>query len=206
MSDVNATQKEFVKNHPHSYACPIILQGLLNSSDLSEFESLVNGLDPDVARTPEVIFLKKRISEKKVVEIGQKAPDFTLNDVNGVPVTLSSKVGAKLLLIDFWAAWCAPCRKENPNIVKVYNEFKSKGFDILGVSLDRNKEDWIQAIAKDNLTWTQVSDLLYWNSAAAKLYLVTSIPANFLLDKNGIIIAKNIRGEALATKVKELLK
>ncbi len=206
MSNVNATQKEFVKNHPHSYACPIILQGLLNSTDLSEFESLVNSLDPDVARTPEVIFLKKRISEKKVVEIGQKAPDFTLNDVNGVPVTLSSKVGAKLLLIDFWAAWCAPCRKENPNIVKVYNEFKSKGFDILGVSLDRNKEDWIQAIAKDNLTWTQVSDLLYWNSASAKLYLVTSIPANFLLDKNGIIIAKNIRGEALATKVRELLK
>jgi peroxiredoxin len=206
MSEVNSIQKDFVRNNPHSYACPVILQGLLNSQELSEFESLVNGLDPDVARTPEVIFLKKRISERKVVEIGRKAPDFTLNDVNGVPVTLSSKVGAKLLLIDFWAAWCAPCRKENPNVVKVYNEFKNKGFDIMGVSLDRKKEDWVQAIAKDNLTWTQVSDLLFWNSAAAKLYLVTSIPANFLLDKNGIIVAKNIRGEALAAKVKELLK
>jgi peroxiredoxin len=205
MSQVNTIQKSFVKNNPHSYASPYILQGLLNSTDLTEIESLVNALDPDVARTPEVIFLKNRIRQNKVVEIGQKAPDFTLNDVNGVPVSLSSKVGAKLLLIDFWAAWCAPCRVENPNVVKVYNEFKSKGFDILGVSLDRKKEDWIQAVAKDNLTWTQVSDLLFWSSPVAKSYLVTSIPANFLLDKNGIIIAKNVRGEALPAKVKALL-
>jgi peroxiredoxin len=205
MTEVNTIQKNFVRNNPSSYASPVILQGLLNTTDHSEFESLVKNLDSNVGRTPEVVFLKRRISERKVVEIGQKAPDFTLNDVNGVPVSLSSKIGTKLLLIDFWAAWCAPCRAENPNLVKVYNEFKSKGFDVLGVSLDRKKEDWIQAIAKDNLTWTQVSDLLYWNSPVARSYLVTAIPANFLLDKNGIIIAKNIRGEALSAKVKELL-
>jgi peroxiredoxin len=205
MAKIFATQIEFVKNHPKSYASPAILQNLFNYLKLPEFESLVNSLDPDVARTTAIIFLKTRIKEQKVTEIGQKAPDFTLTDQNGVPVSLYSKLGSKLLLVDFWAAWCAPCRAENPSVVKVYNEFKSKGFDIFGVSLDRTKEDWIQAIAKDNLTWTHVSDLLYWNSAAAKLYAVKSIPANFLLDQNGIILAKNIRGEDLYNKVKELL-
>ncbi len=128
-----------------------------------------------------------------------------VNDSNSNQVSLSSKLGPKLLLVDFWAAWCATCRAENPNVVKVYNKFKNKGFDILGVSLDRTKEDWIKAIEKDNLTWTQVSDLLYFNSAAARIYLVRAIPTNFLLDQNGTIIAKNLRVEALYSKVKELL-
>ncbi len=205
MTKIFATQIDFVKSHPQSYANPIILQGLFNFMKLPEFESLVNSLDPDVARTTAIIFLKTRIKEQKVTEIGQKAPDFTLNDQNGTPVSLYSKLGSKLLLVDFWAAWCAPCRAENPNVVKVYNEFKSKSFDVFGVSLDRTKDDWVQAITKDNLTWTHVSDLLFWNSAAAKLYAVKSIPANFLLDQNGIIVARNIRGEELYNKVKELI-
>ena len=198
--------KDFVKNNPGSYAVPIILLDLGNSlEDISELEPIVQTLDPDVARTPAVIVLKSRIRDTKAVAIGQKAPGFTLNDVNGNPISLSSKIGPKLLLVDFWAAWCAPCRAENPNVLKVYNEFKNKGFDILGVSLDRTKEDWIKAIEKDHLTWTQVSDLLYFNSAAARIYLVGAIPANFLLDQNGTIIAKNLRGEVLYNKVKELL-
>ena len=198
--------KDFVKNNPGSYAVPIILLDMGNLlEDPSELEPIVQTLDPDVARTPAVIVLKSRIRDTKAVAIGQKAPDFTLNDSNGNPVSLSSKLGPKLLLVDFWAAWCAPCRAENPNEVKVYKEFKNKGFDILGVSLDRTKEDWIKAIEKDNLAWTQVSDLLYFNSAAARIYLVRAIPANFLLDQNGTIIAKNLRGEALYNKVKELL-
>jgi len=140
-----------------------------------------------------------------ILTIGQKAPDFTLNDVDGNPVTLSSRIGPKLLLIDFWAGWCSPCRVENPNVVKIYNEFKDKGFDILGVSLDRFKDSWIKAIEDDQLPWMQVSDLNYFNSAVAKLYDVTAIPANFLLNEKGIIIAMNLRGETLYNRVKSIL-
>ncbi|MCK9641522.1 MAG: AhpC/TSA family protein, partial [Prolixibacteraceae bacterium] len=204
--EMNLLSIEFVRNNPKSYASPIILQNLFNIMSLPEFEVLINALDPEVTRTPSVIILKARINEMKKTEVGQKAPDFTMNDVNGNPVSLSSRIGAKLLFIDFWAAWCAPCRAENPNVVKVYKEFKSKGFDVFGVSLDRTKEDWTQAIAKDSLVWTQVSDLQFWNSAAAKLYSVRAIPANFLLDEKGMIVARNIRGEVLYNKVKELLE
>jgi peroxiredoxin len=128
-----------------------------------------------------------------------------MNDTNGNPVSLSSKFGQKLLLVDFWASWCGPCRQENPNVVKVYGKFHDKGFDVFGVSLDQDKENWLKAIADDKLTWTHVSDLQYWNNAAAKLYAVNSIPSNFLLDQNGTIIGRNLRGEDLEKKVSEVL-
>jgi peroxiredoxin len=149
--------------------------------------------------------LNERVAVMKAVAVGQKAPDFTQNDVTGNPITLSSKIGSKLLLVDFWAGWCNPCRMENPKIVKVYNEFHKKGFDVFGVSLDEDKEMWVKAIADDKLTWTEVSDLQFWNNAAAKLFAVNSIPANFLLDETGKIIGKNLRGEALYNKVNEVL-
>jgi peroxiredoxin len=205
MSKVKAIQKDFIKNNPQSYATPVILQGLVNTMSSNEIESILNAMDPGVARTSVALQIKERVMALKAVDIGQKAPDFTLNDANGIPVSLSSKIGSKLLLIDFWAAWCGPCRMENPNLVEVYNRYNPKGFEVFGVSLDRKKEDWEKAIVADKLSWIQVSDLLYWNSAAAKLYAVQSIPANFLLDQNGIIIAKNLRGEELKNKVKELL-
>src|SRR5512133_588 len=135
---------------------------------------MVTVLDTSITSLPQIVTLKERVSVMKAVSVGQKAPDFTLNDVNDKPVALSSKIGPKLLLIDFWAAWCNPCRQENPNVVRVYNEFSKKGFDILGVSLDRTKEDWVKAIADDKLTWTHVSDLQFWNNSAAKLYVVGS--------------------------------
>jgi peroxiredoxin len=211
--DINDIIKEaknirinFVRNNLSSYYTPVLLIGMVNDFSAAEMESIINSLSPEVASTPPMIDLKSRAVALKKFDIGQKAPDFTLPDPKGKPVSLYSKLGPKVLLIDFWAGWCGPCRSENPNVVKVYQEFHKKGFDILGVSLDQTVEEWNKAITDDNLTWTHVSDLKYWNNEAAKLYLVSSIPANFLLDKDGIIVAKNLRGDDLSNKVKELLK
>lgn len=198
-------QKNFIKNNPSSFVSPSILRGLSREMDASELESYINSFDTAVKNSPIVRELNEMVAMMKPVSIGQKAPDFTLNDTKGNPVSLSAKIGPKLLLLDFWAGWCGPCRRENPNIVKIYNEFHKKGFDILGVSLDREKQEWLDAISQDKLTWTHVSDLQYWNSAVARQYVVNSIPANFLLDENGIIIARNLFGNDLYKKVKEML-
>ena len=199
-------QENFVRENPASFFAPTLIASLSTYLEVETVEELVNILDPAVAATPTIVTLKEDLAKQKLVAIGQKAPDFTLNDVNGQPVSLYSKVGAKYLLVDFWAGWCGPCRQENPNVVRVYNEFNKKGFDVFGVSLDRTKEEWESAIKDDKLTWTHVSDLKYWQSEAARLYSINSIPANFLLDENGIIIARNLRGEDLYNKIKELLQ
>ena len=136
--------------------------------------------------------------------VGQPAPDFTQNDPAGNPVSLSSLRG-QYVLVDFWASWCGPCRQENPNIVKAYNAYKDKGFTILGVSLDKDKAAWEKAITDDKLTWNHVSDLKFWENDAARIYNIQSIPASFLLDKEGKIIARDLRGEALEAKLKELM-
>ena len=203
--DMTELQKEFIKNNPASYFTPALIRSLSYEMSVDEIESTIAALDTNVAKIPVIQELKTRVQAMKAVSVGQKAPDFTLNDVDGNPVSLYSKVGGKLLLVDFWAAWCGPCRQENPNVVKVYNEFHKLGFDVFGVSLDQTKEDWVKAIADDKLTWTHVSDLQYWSNAAAKLYAVNSIPANFLLDETGIIVGTNLREEALYNKVKEVL-
>jgi peroxiredoxin len=139
------------------------------------------------------------------LEIGNIAPDFTLKTPDDKSVSLTSLRG-KVVLIDFWAAWCRPCRMENPNVVKAYQTYRAKGFDILGVSLDEDKEKWMKAIAQDKLTWTQVSDLKGWESDVARLYGVNGIPMNFLLDKDGKIIAKNLRGTQLEQTLDKVLK
>jgi len=140
------------------------------------------------------------------IQIGDAAPEITLNTTSDKPLSLSSLRG-KVVLIDFWASWCGPCRQENPNVVKAYNRFKDKGFEIFSVSLDKDKTSWVKAIEKDGLLWpSHVSDLKYWQSAAAQTYGVNGIPATFLLDKDGKIIGKNLRGEALEKKLEEVLK
>ena len=141
--------------------------------------------------------------EQKKTAVGAMAPDFTMNDPEGKPIQLASLKG-KIVLVDFWASWCGPCRQENPNVVKLYQQFHSKGFEILGVSLDKTKEDWLKAIKDDNLAWIHVSDLQFWQNAAARLYGVNAIPQSFLLDKDGKIIGKGLRGEQLVKKLTEL--
>ena len=145
------------------------------------------------------------VHRMKSVAIGSTAPEIALPNPKGEIVALSSFRG-KYVLVDFWAKWCGPCRQENPNVVRVYSKFKDKGFEVFGVSLDRNKKDWVQAIEEDGLTWTQVSDLKYFNSEAARIYNINAIPFSILIDPKGIIIAKSLRGRALESKLEEIFK
>ncbi len=139
------------------------------------------------------------IQNDKIGAIGSKAIDFTQADTSGKEVSLSQFKG-KYVLIDFWASWCRPCRMENPNLVAAYNHFKDKNFTIISVSLDEGKESWLRAIKADNLNWTHLSDLKYWSNEVAQQYHIQSIPQSFLIDPNGVIIAKNLRGEATGAK------
>ncbi len=203
---IGVLQEDFVKNNPASYATPFFLQRISYEKSAAELEQIMNSLDPKLAVNPTIVALKDRVEKMKTVEVGKTAPDFTQNDQLGNPVKLSDIYSKnEYTLIDFWASWCGPCRGENPNVVAVFNAYKDKGFGIFGVSLDRDKDKWLEAIAKDNLTWPHVSDLKYWDNDAAKLYAVNSIPANFLLNKKGEIIGKGLRGEDLKTKIAELL-
>ena len=197
----------YVKRHNKDVVSSYIAMSSSFGLSLNQLETATNSLDTSLANNQYVKYLKARVATLKRVAIGQPYVNFTLNDVAGKPLSLSSVVKThKYILVDFWASWCLPCRIENPNIVKAYNEFKGKGFTVFGVSLDKNHKAWVTAIKKDGLVWPQVSDLKFWSSAAAKLYGVQSIPHNVLIGPKGKIIAENLRGDALENKLGELMK
>ena len=192
--------------HPASAVTPyFIVKDFAYKLNLEEMKALRAKLDASLDETMYVSQIDGFIKRMEDIQVGAVAPDFTLPDVDGNPVTLSGLRG-KYVLIDFWASWCPDCRKENPNIVAAWNKYKDKNFTILGVSLDRKKEPWLAAIEKDQLAWTHVSDLKDWKSDAAVQYAIRWIPMNFLLDPNGVILAVGLEGEALQQKLDEVLK
>lgn len=205
-----ADLKEYTLEFIEKSKSPVLVLYVLNS-----YQTMMNNLGLKRLNDTEVTEILQDAAAKfpksKAIAAAQeqlrpsKAPDFTLPDINGNNVSLSSFKG-KYVLVDFWASWCQPCRKENPNVVKTYQEFKDKNFTILGVSLDQKREAWIEAVKEDNLTWTHVSDLQYWNSKVVDLFGFNSIPYNILVDPEGNIIAEDLHGEALREKLRQVLK
>ena len=198
----------FVSLHPASVVSATeVLEMFMYNPDPRTFDSVFHLLDSSILRTPTGKELIKRLEIAKRTDIGQPAPLFTMDDQMGRPIELSKQLG-KYLLIDFWASWCGPCREDNPNLVKAYQEYGEKGFGIVSVSLDseKDRDKWLEAIRKDKLTWVHVSDLKGWENAAARTYGINGIPMNFLLDPEGRIIAKGLRGGDLRRKLADLIR
>lgn len=193
-----------VKQHKDKFASIIALQMLDPQKYTDVYAELEKGLSAKYPTHPMVQMLHKIIARQSALSPGTPCPDIALQDPNGKEIRLSSFRG-KVVLIDFWASWCKPCRAEMPKVVALYKKYKNKGFEILGISLDKEKEKWIEAIKQDGMTWPQVSDLKFWNSEVVGLFNVEAIPYTILVDKEGKILAKGLRGDELENKLKEVL-
>ena len=193
----------FIKNEPTTTATYFAATFIVQKPQMSMLDDALGKLEKDMPESPLTKELGSRVRSVRPLEIGGEAPDIALENPDGKIVKLSSLRG-NVVLIDFWASWCRPCRMENPNVKRMYEKYHDQGFDIYGVRLDRNMNQWKGAIAQDGLTWYHVSDLKGWSSSAAALYKVSSIPKTFLLDKKGRIIGTDLRGPALERKLEEI--
>ncbi|MEM9830934.1 MAG: redoxin domain-containing protein [Bacteroidota bacterium] len=195
--------KSKIQEMGNSIAALYAVNFLDAEQEFSFLDELATKFKAELPNSPYTKQFVDQVESLRSLAVGMPAPDIQLPNPEGDTVTLSSLQG-KYVMIDFWAAWCGPCRMENPNVVRMYNQYKNEGFEIYGVSLDRSREDWLEAIEKDQLAWKHVSDLQYFNSEAARLYNINAIPATVLIDPEGKIIAKNLRGQALEEKLVEI--
>lgn len=218
-TEVQANSKKkylaYAESHPKAYISALIIQSMVNdpSTDVKKAEALYNSLDESLKNSTPGKEIKTKLGQLKMPAVGATAPpvgspnwraEFSAPNPEGKVVSLKESLG-KVTIVDFWASWCGPCRKENPNVVAIYKELHSKGLNIIGVSLDKDASKWKEAIAKDGLTWTHVSNLKFWEEPIAKQYGVESIPATFILDASGKVVAQDLRGPELRAKILELL-
>ncbi len=216
IQDLNTYLKQFINTNNNPTICALALSWSSRSLSQQEFEVSLSHMLEKYPNNQVLQGLKKNYDtqlaqmaeqdrqDKDNSWVGKQVPNFSLPDVNGHPVSLASFKG-KFLLVDFWASWCGPCRAENPNVVKAYNEFKNRNFTVLGVSLDKEKGSWQEAIHADKLDWTHISDLKFWNSKAVETFKFNGIPFNLLIDPTGKVIAQGLRGDELENKLKEVL-
>lgn len=205
-ANVRTSLKDFIRSHPKSPVSGYVIFFEYGNPSVSaqDLEEVIGYLDKSIQQTKFGQLAQGRLKTMLGTTVGYPAIDFSQNDANGKAVKLSDFKG-KYVLVDFWASWCRPCRAENPNVVAAYNKYKDKGFTVLGVSFDQNRDAWLKAVSDDNLAWQQVSDLKGWGNEVGKIYNISSIPSNLLIDKDGKILGKNLRGADLEQKLEEVL-
>lgn len=205
-NELKEIPNKIIKENPKTFISILLTQNSFMQQFITaeEAKTYFDSFDKKFANTKTYKELEQMILAATSVEVGKKAPDFSAPSPDGKTISLKESLG-KVTIIDFWASWCGPCRMENPNVVAMYNELHPKGLNIIGVSLDKDEAKWKEAIEKDGLTWNHISNLKFWQDPIAEMYNVKAIPATFILDENGVIVAKDLRGDELKAKVEELL-